>query len=280
MSNIPQKKRGRLSKEEEKLILGYLPSMTDEEIATVVGKSADLIAKFRAEAPLLQNEDNNNGLILQLHRKFFWKEIQNQLLDAEEISYFEQHWASMYSQFIGQGVVATDELMIRDLIMTDIQVNRIMKEKRDISHQIQETEDDIDFIRTNEDPLERQLKLDVAYGKLNQIRTAAKAINDQWIKLQEKKDKKYEQLKATREQRYERAEKSNRSWGDLVKLLDTPEVRDREGRFNEIHKAAAELARLRFHELTVYEDGKIDRPALTPEGELEHQRKEKEDKEK
>jgi hypothetical protein len=50
-------------------------------------------------------------------------------------------------------------------------------------------------------------------------------------------------------------------------VLDSSEIREKEGRLNEFYKYAAELARLRFEEYYKYDNDQIDRPFLTPEAE-------------
>lgn len=267
MSTSPQeKKRGRLSTEEENIILNNMEFMDDEAIAQIINRTPDVVAKFRAQAPVLQNKESATELIQQLRKKFFWAEVMQQLTTTEEISYFENYWASLIHQFASQGIVATDELMIKDLILTEIQVNRCLKAKRAMTREMDDLEDQIAKIYQEvQDPISRIAQIDPLKSRQNQIHANLKSIGSEWNLLQEKKDKKYDQLKATREKRLDKAEKAGATFFDLVKMLDSPEIREKEGRFNELYKQASEMAKLRFQQYFTYEDGSVDRPLLTPE---------------
>lgn len=267
--STPEKKRGKLSKEEEDIILQNLPILSDEEIAALINRTPDVVFKFRSQAPALQENREYIAAIELLQKKFFWPETKQQLIDSDEIAYFEKYWASLYSQFSPQGILPTDELMMRDLIMADVSINRCQASKANCMRELRILEGQIDdAYKTIEDPMQRAIQIDPLNNRANVLRQQLKALNDEWKVYQEKKDKKYEQLKGTRQLRLETAEKSGRSFYDLVKMLDAPEVREKEGRLNEIYKTAAELAKLRFEQTLMYEDEKVDRPFLTPEAEL------------
>lgn len=266
-----EKKRGRLSKEEEEVILQNLSSMDDEEIAAILNRDETLISKYRAQASMPDTSESYYELIQQLHKKFFWKETLSQLLDSDEIRYFENYWASLVHQFAPQGILSTDEHMMRDLILVDIHLNRSNQSKKNALSELRNIEKQMAEINAelSDDPLTRATRLEPLNSRANGLRAAMKALSDEYKILQEKKDKKYEQLKSTRQLRLEKTEKAGRSFFDLVKMLDSPEVREHEGRLNELYKISSELARLKFQELTKYDDDRLDRPLLTPEIEEE-----------
>ncbi len=118
-----------------------------------------------------------------------------------------------------------------------------------------------------DDHITRATKLDPLQSRANSLRGAMKALSEEYKILADKKDKKYEQLKSTRQMRLEKAEKAGRSFFDLVSMLDSPEVREKEGRLNELYKMATAVAKQRFEQYHKYEDDKLDRPFLTPEAE-------------
>lgn len=266
---MSEKKRGRLSKDEEQTILNNIDSKSDEEIAAMINRDPIVVTKFRAQSPIVKVNESYNDLISQLKMKFFWKEIQSQLLNEDEEIYFQNHWASLMQQFAAQGVLATDELMIRDLIMVDINLNRSSRSKRSASMELADLEFQTDqiYADTVDDPTNRAMQLAPIATRMNALRTALKSLSDEFKVLQDKKDKKLEQLKATREMRLEKVEKSGHSFFDLVKMLDNPDMRENEGRLNELYKISAQMARLQFEKYHKYENGKLDRPFLTPEAE-------------
>lgn len=266
MSSTPEtRKRGRLSKEEEKYVLDNLPILTDEEMALTLNRTPEFIKQIRAQSSVIQYNNESGEVIQQLRKKFFWKETVSQLLGLEEVYYFENMWASLYNQFSAQGVVSTDELIMRDFILTDVSINRNMSNKRNALAEMNEAEEDMDEARGNEDVNMKMILMEKAQGKINGLRGALKALSEEWKILVEKKDKKYEQLNSTRQLRLDKVEKAGRSFFDLVKMLDAPEYRTLEGKYNEYYKLAAEVARQRYEELTEYPDGTKDVPFLTPE---------------
>ena len=264
-----EKKRGRLSSEEEEIIRSNLDSKTDEDIAAIINRDASVVQKYRAQMPVITNRESMGDLIQQLRRKFFWKETEAQLMDGNEIDYFEQYWANLVHQFASQGIMTTDEFMMRDLIMVDIYVNRSARARRQAHTELLSAEAEVDKIyeETRDDPVGRMSRLPPVQTRINALRQALKSLAEEYKILQDKKDKKYEQLKSTRQLRLEKAEKAGQSFYDLVKMLDSPEIREREGRFNELYKQAAEAARLRFSQYYKYDDGKIDRPFLSADSE-------------
>lgn len=266
MSSTPEtRKRGRLSKEEEKYVFDNLAILSDEEIATALNRTPEFVKQLRSQSSVIQYNNDSGEVIQQLRKKFFWKETVSQLLGLEEVYYFENMWASLYNQFSAQGVVSTDELIMRDFILTDIAINRNLSNKRTALAELSEAEEQMDEARAIEDANMKMMEMERAQGKINGLRGSLKAFSEEWKILVEKKDKKYEQLNSTRQMRLEKVEKAGRSFFDLVKMLDAPEYRALEGKYNEYYKLAAEVARQRYEELTEYPDGTKDVPFLTPE---------------
>jgi hypothetical protein len=264
-----ERKRGKLSREEEQLINNNLASMSNEEIGELINRSPETVAKYRAQAPVVAQNGDGNAIIQQLHKKFFWAETKEQLVGDRETEFFERYWASLVLQFASQGILPTDELMMRDLIISEININRCLRAKSSIMREldlIEKQQDDV-YKQYPDDPLSRLPLLEPLHNRANAIRGSVRAYTDEWKMLQDKKDKKLDQLKATRQTRLEKIEKSGRSFVDLVKMLDSPEIREKEGRLNELYKAAAELAKLRFEQVVRYENEQFDRAFLTPEAE-------------
>lgn len=266
-----EKKRGKLSREEEEIILNSLSTMSDEEIAEIINRNPEVVAKFRAQAPVVASNQDADALVKQLHKKFFWSETKSHLINDSEISFFERYWASLVSQFAQQGILPTDELMMRDLIITEVNINRCLRGKSNVLQELERIEEQQAEVYRKypgeDEALQRVPLLEPLHNRANAIRTSLRTFTEEWKLLQDKKDKKLDQLKATRQSRLEKTEKAGRSFVDLVKMLDSPEVREREGRLNELHKAAGELARMRFEQIVKFESEQQDRVFLTPEAE-------------
>lgn len=269
MSTPQEKKRGRLSREEEDIVYSNLSLKSDEEIAAILNREPEVVSRYRAKQPIIQNNESIVDIVQQLHSKFFWIETRSQLVDNDEIRYFEQYWGNLMQQFAPQGIMPTDEQMMRDLILVDIHLNRSARSRRNAQMELMSIEKQIEDLMFDyaDDPITRSTKLEPLQNRSNSLRGAMKALAEEYKILADKKDKKYEQLKSTRQLRLEKAEKAGKSFFDLINLLDSPEVREKEGRLNELYKLATETAKMRFEQYHKYEDDKLDRPFLTPEAE-------------
>ena len=129
MSNA--KRAGRLSRSEISFIDENLDAMSDDEIAEAIERSPDAVAQRRANRPQRDTNTKMNDFVEQLHKKHFWETVQRSLL-KEELSVFENSWASLYAQFVHQGVTATDEIMMKDVIIEDILLHRALEQKKNI----------------------------------------------------------------------------------------------------------------------------------------------------
>jgi hypothetical protein len=98
--------------------------------------------------------------------------------------------------------------------------------------------------------------------QLNAAMASQNARTTEHMKLQEKKDAKFKDLKATRDQRFKQLEDSRKSFFDLMRLLDQKETREREGRHIEIMRLAAISVQKDLAEYTEYDDGTVDKPML------------------
>lgn len=269
-------KGGKFTKDELSFIMQNM-DLDDKQLAQALNRKIETIQKTKAQIIAAKEEDNISPIIMDLMQKFFWPETIQQLINNDEIIFFKNYWAKLYDQFSAQGVLATDEMMMRDLIMTEIQLNRCQRERKRVASSIQtkevkssELHQQLREERNQEEPDANMINfLATEISSLNSdisaLRAANKALADEWKVIQEKKDKKFEALKATRQLRLDKVEKANQTFFDLVKLLDDKEMRENEGRVNELNKMAGIVAKHRYEELTEFEDGNVDRVMLTPE---------------
>ncbi len=132
-------KSGRLSKEELQFIDANSGDMSDSEIADRLDRSVEAISQRRAVAIEESSNTELQSYVTQLHSKHFWPTIQRSLLSVE-VETFENSWAALYSQFFHQGVTATDEIMMKDVIIEDILLHRALEQKKNILEEIQDYE--------------------------------------------------------------------------------------------------------------------------------------------
>jgi len=264
-------KKGRIGKDEKTRIVSYLDTETNEQIADRFDRTLKSVVQIRAEQKaLVENPlpDTDNDYVATLHTRHFWPTIKRQLMDACEITYFEQSWASLYEQYIGNEVKHTDEMMIKDLITLDIQLNRILEDRRNMAVEgadLRKMLDDAKRIELEPERVERVSTLSRALTQVVAVQeTSNKLSND----LQTKKDKKFEQLKATRDQRFKTSEQSRTNFFERVKFLDETAQRKSQGRKNELIRMSAAIHQAKLESPHHFDDGEWERPILTPESVL------------
>jgi hypothetical protein len=261
-------KRGKLNVDEVQFIRNNLDTMSDEEIGNHLKRSPALIAKHRNQEPEAAKQDDRNPIIAELHAKHFWSDIKKVLL-ATEISFFEQEWAKLIHQFQTNEIVATDESMIRDLIIEDILYFRVLKRRQ--------------YNMTEAGELQRQLEIEQAKPReqrneaieaslqtqIQALVASLPVLTTEQTKHAERKDAKLNQLKATRSARFKQIAESRKNFFELAKELDTRVNREKEGRWMELMRKGGEKVKKDWEELYEYADGTVDRPLLTPEAVLE-----------
>jgi hypothetical protein len=252
-------KRGRMSDEEKSFLDQYLDSKTDQELAETLDRTVSFVAKYRKTKPHTEVTEEQDEIIVKLHNLYFWKEILTQI-SQDELKSFESRWVALHQQF--QDILPTDQMQMKDLIMLEILINRVLTEKHKVLSTISRLERQLK--REEERPIEFQdtnLMLNIE-TQLNAAMASQNARTTEHMKLQEKKDAKFKDLKATRDQRFKQLEDSRKSFFDLLRVLDEKDSRDKEGRQIELMKIAAQKKKADLGEYTEYEDGTVDRPIL------------------
>ena len=267
------RKRGKLSLDEEKFIRDNIGELTIEQIADAINRSTKPIEKYIVQNNLSFDQDENQtdqSLRLKLHAKTFWPEIVRQFDDETgELSYFENTWIGLVKQF-REDVLPAEELQIKQFITIDILINRSMKErKRHIAEteRLQQKVDD----EYNKPEDQRDIpKLTNLETQLSFARNSIASYTNEYTKLLNEQQKISKDLKATREQRIKRIEDGKSSWVGLIRMLEDELIREKEGKEMEIISLATERAKETLYGNHQYQDGRVDVPILSPES-LEYQ---------
>ena len=259
-------KKGRIGEDERARIISYLPSESNKEIAKRFDRTVAAVAKIRKEHEVQEeNPPPEQEYIVLLHTRYFWSAVKRQLLNEDETRYFEQSWSALYQQYVGSEVAHTDEMMIKDLIMLDILLNRALEDRRNLSAETEDLRKRLETAKRLENEAERVERVGTLNRTLSQVIAALETANKLANDLQTKKDKKFEQLKGTRDQRFKTAEQSRTNFFERIKLLDEREQREVQGRKNELIKLSAAKHQAELEQEQHYEDGEWERPFLTPE---------------
>lgn len=262
------KKRGQLGLDEEQFIRDNVDSLSIDQIAEQLNRSAAPIKRYIDEQALMipETEKNNNDYLkYKLHSKTFWNEIKRQFdEDTGELQYFEDTWVGLIKQF-REDVLPAEELQIKQFITIDILINRSMKERKRHIAETEKLQKQVD--KEYEKPEDQRdiPKLANLETQLSFARNSIANYTNEYTKLLNEQQKISKDLKATREQRIKRIEDGKSSWTGLIRMLEDEELREKEGKEIAILSMAAQNNLKKMSALHTYQDGVIDRPFLTPD---------------
>ncbi len=262
-------KRGPVSKDDLEKLAAWRDIKPVKEIAKLLNRSENFVRKETAGLPEREKKLEHSDWVSRLHASEFWVDVRRGLIGSE-VGYFEQAWAAYMDQFgSASDILATDELMIKDLVMLDIFAQRAIAEQANIIRRINQLED---LIQKEEDKLPEDRDHDQLSSwrtQLNSLYAARGAVGKQHLDYQHRKDVKLRDLKGSRDQRFKQIEESRRNIFELIKDLDTHRKRMEEGRLNEKIRIASEKVAEDWGQVMDYGDNRFDKPFLSPEGELE-----------
>lgn len=256
-------RKGRISKDEDRLIGSLLNSMTIEDIAKELDRDINSIEDY-IKRKFKVGISREEAATYSLADRPYYKELKQQFTE-EELELFKYHWSRMVSQFKND-VLPTEEVQIVDTIKLELLMNRCLKGNKEnieqintYDHMIQDErardkdQQDIDYIIN----LERQVA---------SLRASQESLNKDYRELQAKKSTMLKEMKGTREQRIKRLEDSKLSFTAWVgTIMQDPDRMKSYGIEMEKMKLAMENEKARLSVYHKYEDGSVDQPFLTPD---------------
>jgi hypothetical protein len=266
-------KKGSLSQDEMDFVMKSFEEMDDVAIAKALNRNPTIIRRLRKFYNFQKkvNLVNADQHINELHKKHYWDKIQKNLM-ANEIKYFELEWAALAEQLSTHEVLHTDEMMVTDLIMAQIMLDRNLERKKSILQQIKYVEKMIEDEMNKEASVRDPVELSRYRNDFSSMQASIGAINKEYMEVQQRKDILFKNLKSTRDQRINQIEESRKDLFARIKLLDEKANREKEGYHAELLRLAADKERDRLEDYHTYEDGTIDAPVLTPEGVLREEK--------
>jgi hypothetical protein len=243
------------------------PDLSDEAIAEGLNRSVAFVRRHRMLAGAISLGETSASALDRLHRSRFWPQIKKVLLPHEE-KYFEYQWCQLIDQFSTSEILATDELMVKDYIILEIEANRFLMEKKDALTEIAALNQLITEERMKEMQFQDLGAIAAWQTQINGLRAALPNLSKAFTEYQAKKDQKLAQLKATRADRFKNVQESKVNIFELIKGLDEIERRKKEGRWMGLEKLAADQVEKQWGEPIEFADGTVDKPFLSPEGEL------------
>jgi hypothetical protein len=260
-----ERKRGKLSAEEEALIRQNVELLPAQKIAMMINRTEETVQKFIRQNSLISSsmddkEATKVALRAKLHTRDYWLEVLKQFSESE-LEFFESLWTELMIQF-REDVLFSEELELKQYITLEIFINRNVEEQKRARLDVERIQKELDkeYAKPGEDrdmPLINNLE-----GQLSFARTAIPAYASEYVKLLDKRGAVTNSLKATRDQRVKKIEDSKSSWAGFIKALDDEAFRERIGDDAELNKIARDAAEERLAEYHTFVDGKIDRPLL------------------
>lgn len=260
-------KKGRISKEEERIIARLVDSVTVEDIAKQLDRDVESIDQF-IKRKFHVGLTNEEAAAFSLENRPYWSELTSQFT-GDELELFKYHWSRIIAQF-KDDVFPTEELQVVDVIKLEILMNRCLKSNKDNLNEMSMIEKMIREERSKEKEDRDQDYLMNLERQMASLRASQESLNRDYRELQTKKAAMLREMKGTREQRIKRLEDSKQSFTSwMAMLMQDPETLKRYGIEMEKMRLAMLKERERLSAFHKYEDGMIDQPFLTPDTVIE-----------
>tara|TARA_R110002020_G_scaffold106532_2_gene247938 strand:+ start:755 stop:1582 length:828 start_codon:yes stop_codon:yes gene_type:complete len=265
-------KRGKFSEEEINFVKQNAHEKSIEDLARYLDRNPKTIKKLvdslnLSHRDMSPDEYDKVSLKNRLYSKEYWPEVNRQFTPGE-IDYFVAIWIQLIQQF-REDVLPTEELQIKQLITTEILMNRCMVERKRNLEEVERLDSILieEYARPlGERNTDRIMNLE---QQMSLVRGAQSTHTTEYTKLSKEYKDLAKDLKATRDQRLQRIEDGKTSWIGLIRMLEDEIMREREGLDMEIMSASADKSLQELGEYHTYDDGTVDRPMLTPEIVLE-----------
>lgn len=267
MTKSRSKGKGRASNEERYLIYeDYVAGLTLQTLSQKYNRPVKTLKEIVETIGTIEGKKQVKNTIIdsigELKSKHFWKELKKQLM-PEELEYFGESWAKLVKQFSQYDILETDEMIMKDLVVHDILINRNLAQKKALM-------DEIDYYHKELDeeiakPMKDQIKIQNYHNKISDARSCLNDLERAHNTLQQRKDQKFKDMKATRDLRYKQIEDAKKTWFELIKELDSYDTRHKEGEWLALMKRSVQKEEERLAEFHEFADGTFDQILLTPE---------------
>lgn len=257
-------KTGRLSRADLHFIEEKADSMTAEDIAAHLDRKIEPI--IRQLKKLGKTENKLQALTVQaeydLKARPYWKELKNQFSEPE-LDMFMYYWTEIIAQF-HKDVLITEELQIVELIKLTILADRALTEKRTSQVEVDSIREELRQEKRRAEP-DTELIYDMEKSIASRL-TAMDYLGREYKDLLSKKSALNKELKATREQRYEKMESKVDTFSNLIsKILKDPEFYEEQGKLMEKMRLSMYGEEERLSAVHEYDDKMQDRPLLNSE---------------
>lgn len=261
------KKRGKLSKGEMSFIEKNIDNLSIEKIAQALNRTEEPVKKYIFTlSAVKKKDDTHHELSTGLHNKYYWKELKEQFSN-EELQYFTSMWVDLVRQF-NNDVLPSEEMQIKELIRTEIIINRNMVDRQKIIFEINNLEKEINKLDEKIEDSEPEeagtyaLLKGKAMDTLSMLMNSKNAYIKEHTLLLDKKEKGLKELKASRGDRVKDIISYKEDFGAWLRVLDDEERREREGINLSKMQISTKNEQDRLSGWHQYVDGEVDQPIL------------------
>lgn len=263
-------RRGRLSNKEKEIIEKYVGQKDDVAIAQMLNRTEESVRNYRINELRREVPDdmvNEVEIKYELKQRPFWADLKVQFT-PKELDLIVYHWVQLIQQFKGD-VLASEEFQILDLIKLQIMISRNLYDKAMASQLIDKTNklvnDIFDKARGRELTDEETKNIAHLQANLNAAQASQNQRTAEHMKLIEKTQLLFKDLKATREKRFDKIEKAGTNFFAWMKAMDDVVKREEEGHELMLVQESTKKAIKQLSELHTYVTGEVDQPFLTPD---------------
>lgn len=258
---MAKNKMGRMTLDIQNYILKNYSVKTVKELAKETGYSERGVKRLLTRLGVTQETKQDDEAKLELYRKPYWKEIQNQLLE-EEIDSFVSKWTAIMKQF-NFDVLPSEELQINRLIILEILRGRAVSQQTDCLRESKVIQQELLKERKKKGQRSDLLKMNELENKLLQLQNNSSSFLKQHAELSKESEKLFTQLKASRGDRIKVIRDGSKSFAQALSLLEDEDVRKHMGREIHLMNLSQQRAKMKLMMAREFIDKKIDFPMLS-----------------
>lgn len=267
-TGVPRKK-GALSTSDMKFIEENCSKMNLQDIADQLNRNIEPIKKYMANKNLTSfdvdlKDADRVRLRNVLAKKYYYKGILAQLVQSptcDETEIFVNKWIDLMIQF-KEDVLASEEQQITELILLNINLERIRRTEVKNITKIADLEDRIEkeynrdaSVRDTAALMRWETELQMCRASSSSYTSQIKTINHDIQVLNR-------DLKSTRDQRFNKIDSGDKTFLGILRRIQDDVIRSQLERQGELMRLATEKKRAELESYHTFADGQVDIPIL------------------
>lgn len=272
-------KRSKFTGPEIEYIKRNYPAMNAQELAQNLRRAQDqvelwiqanIVTTETFHEATVKDDKEITSLTIQnrLRRSPEWSQMKKEFKE-DELKFIEHRFARVCAQFKSD-ITVTEETQILFMIKIEMLMNANMSSRKDADASCSQLSSEISNLHQMypvlaEMPKDQKELLQALQNRFVAINTTQTARINEYSRLLEKHQSLMKDLKGTREQRITKIEDDKLNYINIIKSLQSEEIKEAEGKHAEIMKILAKTELNRLGEYHTYQDQSVDKPILTAE---------------